>query len=90
MRVDDLYIIRWAEVSLKSLRKVSRSTADKIIDGVEHLKDDPFKHVKKLRDYPFYTLRVGDYRIILVIDVGNKSIVVLYVERRRKAYRKFT
>jgi mRNA-degrading endonuclease RelE of RelBE toxin-antitoxin system len=85
---DGHYTIRWTETALKALSRIRRDLASRIIDKVELLAENPFKYVKKLRGYPFYTLMAGDYRVVLVIDVGNRSIVALYVEYRKKSYRK--
>jgi len=88
LKVDKHYNIKWTETALKSLKRIDKESAIRIINSVEDLSIDPFRYVKKLRGYPLYSLRVGDYRVILAIDVGSRSIIVLYVEYRRRAYRK--
>ena len=53
-----------------------RNQLVKIIDSVEDLSIDPFKYVKKLRGYPLYSLRIGDYRVMLVIDIEKRNIII--------------
>ena len=88
MKVNKYYDIKWTETALKSLKKIDTKLANKIISSVEALSTDPFKYVKKLRGYPLYSLRIGDYRVILVVDVEKGNIIILYVEHRRRAYKK--
>ena len=82
------YEVRWTKTALKSLKKIGRNDAERIINRVEEIKQNPFKYVKKLKGLPFYTLRVGRYRVILVIETGKLVVFVLEVESRRRVYKK--
>lgn len=77
MKVDKYYNIKWTETALKSLKRIDKELASKIISSIDALSTDPFKHVKKLRGYPLYSLRIGDYRVILVIDIEKRNIIIL-------------
>ncbi len=48
---------------------------------------DPFQYVKKLTDTTLFSLRVGDYRIILDIKRKKMIIFVLRVGHRRNTYK---
>ena len=43
---------------------------------------------KKLRDFPYYSLRVGDYRVIYMIDEREHVIILMTVFHRRVGYRR--
>ena len=82
------YEVRWTKTALNSLKRIRREDAERIINKVEEIKHNPYKYVKKLRGLPFYSLRVGKYRVILVIEAKKLVIFVLEVEHRRSVYRK--
>jgi len=82
------YEVIWAETAVRELEKMDRKVAKRIIDRVEAIKENPFRFVKKLVDLPFYSLRVGDYRVILSIDAGKLVIFVVHVGHRSKVYKR--
>jgi mRNA interferase RelE/StbE len=42
---------------------------------------------KKLKGYKdHWRIRIGDYRVIYVIDEGNKAVIVTRVAHRREVY----
>jgi len=82
------YVVRWTKTALRSLKKLDKRDAEKIINRVEEIKSDPFKYVKKLKGLPFYSLRVDRYRVILVIEARKLVVFVLDIAPRKKAYKK--
>lgn len=73
----------------KQLDKISDKLASKIAGEIVELASDPFPlNSKKLVGWHNqYRLRMGDYRIIYVVDKENKEIVVTEVVLRKDAYR---
>jgi mRNA interferase RelE/StbE len=53
---------------------------------VESIKDNPFDYVKHLVRVPLYSLRVGDYRVILDIKAGQMLIFVIKAGHRKNVY----
>ena len=54
--------------------------------------DNPTKYVKKIKgnkNPPFYSLRVGSYRVILNIEDNVMVIHVIEAGHRKKIYRKY-
>jgi len=43
--------------------------------------------VQKLQGHDAYRLRVGDYRILYLIDDASKRVEIISVAHRREAYR---
>ena len=77
-----------------NLRSIPRPIAVRIGEEIASLADeaDPKAHLKKLKgsnNPPFYSLRVGGYRAILLIIDDLLVINVIGVGRRRRIYRKF-
>ncbi|OPY24785.1 MAG: Plasmid stabilization system protein [Methanomethylovorans sp. PtaU1.Bin073] len=55
------------------------------------MQDDPKAHVKKLKGSPkspLYSLRIGEYRVIMSIDGDKLIIFVIEVGHRSVIYRK--
>ena len=82
------YRVYWTKTAVKSLRKLNKDTAARIVEAVEEASFAPFRHFKKLRDLPLYSLRVGEYRVIVSLSHERRNIVVLLVEHRRRVYKK--
>ena len=73
----------------RDLRKLSRTTRERIHLKILTLRDDPRPHgSRKLSgNLEGWRIRVGDYRILYYIDDATKSITVVRVKHRRDVYR---
>jgi mRNA interferase RelE/StbE len=80
--------IRWTESSFKKLQKLDPIIRKRIIDKVKSAAEDPFLFAKKLIGVSLYTIRVGDYRVIMTIEMGRMVILVIDVGHRSKIYKK--
>ncbi|MDE1856637.1 MAG: type II toxin-antitoxin system RelE/ParE family toxin [Candidatus Micrarchaeota archaeon] len=82
------YNVIWSEQSKQNLKHLDAGTRDRIISRVEAAKENPYAYAKRLVGVPLYSLRVGDYRIIL--DIKNKEMLVFVVRvgHRSKVYYK--
>lgn len=84
------YRIEWTRQSLKDLRKLDKSTSNRIIAGVEVFAETGRGDVKRLTNANGqYRLRIGDWRVRFVINSqGSVQIMaVLRVLPRGQAYR---
>ena len=59
---------------------------NRIISKVEMIKDSPYRFVKHLEGVPLFSLRVGDYRIIMDISSSKMIILVLRIGSRKNVY----
>ncbi len=71
--------IIWSNSAARQLKKFVRTVARRIFDKVGELGESPHRYVQKLVNYPFYRLRVGDYRVFLDIREGILRILILKV-----------
>ncbi len=83
------YEVKWTDTSLKQLKKLDKNLAKRIVDKVESISKDPFVFVKKLKGFDLYTLRIGDYRVIISIEGKKMIIFVLEIGHRSVIYRKY-
>jgi len=81
-----LFIKPSARKELLVLPKEIKSKAEIIIDSLpEHPR--PYG-VKKLVGYSnYYRIRIGNYRIVYVIDENEKLVRVMIVKHRKEAYK---
>jgi mRNA interferase RelE/StbE len=86
-----MYTIEYSSSANRDIEKLSSEIGKRIKNAIEELTDDPFSHVKKLKtssNAPLYSLRVGEYRVIMAIHNSKLIILVLEVGNRSKIYRK--
>lgn len=67
-------------------RDVHRRAAEKIL----LLEDNPRPPGAKHLETPFegYRIRIGDWRVLYLVDDANHKVIVYSVRHRREAYRK--
>ncbi len=80
----EVRIARFTEKEMKRLRGAVHARISRRILSL--VKNPRPRGVKKLSGREEYRLRVGDYRILYIIDDRNHVIVILAVGRRRDAY----
>ena len=80
-----VYLKRSAE---KELEDLPPKIHDKIIAALLSLKDHPFpRNAKKLHGREGVRIRVGNYRVLYIIDDANKKIEVISIADRKEVYR---
>jgi len=82
------YEVTWSQRSRSDLEALDSKTKDRIIAKVESIKENPIGYVKHLVGVPLYSLRVGDYRVIM--DIKNKQMLIFVIEigHRKKIYKR--
>lgn len=75
----------------KQIAKLDRSVRLRIIVSLEHLREAyPVGDMRKMQGYDdLWRLRVGDYRVVMQIDLITASITitVIRVGHRKEVYR---
>lgn len=61
----------------KELASLDIITKKRIIMKLDNIKENPFNYVKRLTCISLYSLRVGNYRVIL--DIKNKQMVIFVI-----------
>ena len=80
------YKIIWSIKAAKQMERLDRTVNKRIYEKVGQLHQNPERFVEKLVLYPYYRLRVGDYRIILDIQHEMVRILILKVGHRGNVY----
>ena len=85
------YKIIWHKAALDDLKRLDISVRQKIFEKVEtYLARDPIGLGKPLKQNLAGMFRYcyGDYRIIYVVNISEKSMAILEVGHRKEIYKK--
>jgi len=80
-----MYQVIFSKRAVKSFKKIPRDYQVKVKEATLKLAQNPFElDLKKLASYyqATHRLRIGDYRIFLLIDTKSKKIIIANVIRR--------
>jgi len=85
-----MYSIVISQSALKQLQNLQKPFVKKIGRAIERLADDPRPiGVKKLQgsNGSLYRIRVGDYRVVYLIDDGIKLVDIRRIGHRKDIYK---
>ena len=85
-----MYKVQFSKLVGKELRNLPKSTIKRVIIASEGLAKNPKPNgCKKLRGTKenLYRIRVGDYRIIYVIEETIRIVTIRNVRHRKDVYR---
>lgn len=86
-----MYSILYSPGARRDLQKLPIDIAKRIVAAIKEMQDDPKAHVKKLKGSPkspLYSLRIGEYRVMMSIDGDKLIIFVIETGHRSVIYRK--
>ncbi len=81
-----MYDVVFSELADKQFGNLDRVMKERIKSVLERIRIRPESYVKKLVGEQGHSLRVGDYRLILDIDQGKLSILVIKIGHRSTIY----
>ena len=79
-----MFNIRWEEKSLSDLDKLERFVSSRIYKKITELRNSPYSKTKRLKASEYFSLRVGDYRVLITIE--NNTIIVWKIGHRKNIY----
>jgi mRNA interferase RelE/StbE len=82
------YTVKLKRSAEKELESLPTKIYDKIVKVLLSLKENPFPHnAKKLHGREGIRIRIGNYRILYVVDYANKKIEIISIADRKDVYR---
>ncbi|HLC70740.1 MAG TPA: type II toxin-antitoxin system RelE/ParE family toxin [Candidatus Nanoarchaeia archaeon] len=84
------YTIIWYDAAQDDLRSLDRQVAARIANKVRSIELNPYRFVEHLESYPFFKLRIGDYRVIIDINAAEGNVKVILVGHRSKVYKEIS
>lgn len=85
-----VYRVEFAKEARKALKSMPRNLAGLVLEKIELLARDPFapnNNVRKLTNHPGYRLRVGDWRVVYLVQEEKLVIAVVRIAPRGEVYR---
>jgi mRNA interferase RelE/StbE len=84
-----MFRVEYSKSARKALKGMPRGTARLIVEKVEALAANPHapnNNVKKLRNHPGYRLRVGDLRVVYLLQEQVLLIAIVKIGSRGDVY----
>lgn len=72
----------------KDLKRLDRLAAHRVLRAVESLRENPFPNSSKklIGSEHTFRIRVGDYRVIYIVNKQGREIEIQRVRHRRDVY----
>ena len=77
----------YSERAYHQIHDLPDMVRNRIARKLEAVAEDPFLHVRKLKDAPLYSVRVGEYPVLCAISTMKVIICVVKMEHRKNVYR---
>tara|TARA_Y100000310_G_scaffold109178_2_gene107617 strand:- start:2124 stop:2375 length:252 start_codon:yes stop_codon:yes gene_type:complete len=71
----------------KDLKKLEKNIVEVILRKLYAIRDDPIRHIIRLKGGPLWKLRIGDYRLIMHIDTKEGIVNVVKIGHRKNIYK---
>lgn len=82
------YALTFRPAALRALRKLDRQIAERIKVATEALRDDPRPSGAKMLtgSHGLWRIRIGDYRVVYMVDDQRRIVRVAAAGHRRDVY----
>jgi mRNA interferase RelE/StbE len=81
-----MYELLFSDTAKKQFEKLDSQIRSRIGASLERMRIRPEHFVKRLVGNPYYSLRVGDYRVIMDIQQNKLIIFVIEFGHRKNIY----
>jgi len=84
-----MHEITFSKQADKALRRMPRNIALTIGKKIKELANNPngMRNIKKLTNHPGYRLRVGDWRILYIVNDNELLIHIINIKTRGEVYK---
>ncbi len=80
------YELVWSPKIRNKLKKLDKKISLLIIKKIISIQENPIPYLKKLKQISYWRLRLGDYRVVIDLDLANKKMIVLNLGHRKNIY----
>lgn len=80
--------VQWTHQALKAIGSFDKKIAKRIIKKLELAATNPKKYFDKLVGCDEYKLRLGDYRLLVLISHDAQTILIECIDHRKNIYKK--
>jgi len=84
-----MHEITFSKQADKALRRMPRNIALTIGKKIKELANNPngMRNIKKLTNHPGYRLRVGDWKILYIVNDNELLIHIINIKTRGEVYK---
>ena len=82
------FSIFYTENAKKDLGKLDKNTARRVKAKLAAASENPVPFVKRLQGVELYSLRVGNYRVLMSIEWASKRFIISRIGHRKNVYEK--
>ena len=73
--------------SKKDLKKLPKNIIEIILKKLISIKENPLRYIERLKSSHLWKLRVGDYRVIMMINTKDKIVNIIKMGHRKNIYK---
>jgi mRNA interferase RelE/StbE len=81
------YAVLVSPAAARDLRKLPPEFRTKIRTAIDGLADEPRASAEKLVGQDAYRIRIGEFRVVFLIDDPGRRVLVVRAKHRRDVYR---
>ena len=82
------YTVSLSREAIKTLKRVDQKLENRMLKKLRSLENDPKGKGKALKNFQgLYSLRVGSWRIIYIVNEGEQNVYAVAISPRGQAYR---
>ena len=81
-----IYDVEIKPKALKQFKKLPKDVTERVLKKVVFIKDTPQSFMKKLESKDIWSLRVGDYRVLIDIHEDKRLLEIIKVGHRKEIY----
>ncbi len=82
-----MWSVELSEEAFRDLSKLEKKIAERIVRKLEVAAKNPHRYLTRLVGHDDYKLRVGDYRVLVLLLHEKKVLFVQKLGHRKKVYR---
>lgn len=83
-----MYAISLSKEAEQILSKLDNQAEERVRKEIKKLRRNPYYFGKSLKGTKFWSLRVGDYGVLYLIDKSKNEVIIATLGHRRKIYKK--
>lgn len=82
------YTIKWKPKPFKFLDKLPNTVALRIWNKVGMVIKNPFRFLERHEGSQYHKLRVGDYRLLIDVDLKREVLLIQVLDKRGRIYKR--
>lgn len=81
-----MYDVVYSEKAVEKLENMESEIQKRIVKKLDDIRNFPTHYLKRLTNVDGYSLRVGDYRVLIKLNKESEEIFVGTIGHRRSIY----